>query len=229
MGFTTPDYSSSMPYSSSTRGTRDYCQKNLATGHIDLIISPVGHKIDVCAQNRGSVDPWVGGGNTGDPFGFQNRHGPTGGGGSNAGPLMRKRVTCNARATFTAVSADQAHADGALYSKYPNEPGVGGSIKGGKNGTVAVQMGFLGLSTPQLRTYGTQIFVTPSDQDTIAKYGGPTGPLSVSDYGDENIQNTKGLAFDIYRFPTTKDAFGFGTKKMGVSISFPASSGGFCP
>jgi hypothetical protein len=81
----------------------------------------------------------------------------------------------------------------------------------------------------ELRTYGTHIFVTPADQDVIKKFGGPTGPLSVSDYGDEKIQETKGFPFDIYRFPTTQDAFGFGIKTMGVTISFPAGSGGSCP
>jgi len=141
-------------------------------------------------------------------------------------PQSGQRITCTGLATFTAVGPNQAQGDGALYSQYPAQ--AGGSIKGGTFGTVAVQNGFLGLSTRQLRTYGTQIFITPGNQGLISKYGGPTGPLSVSDYGDANIQATSGLAFDIYRFPTRPDALGFGRRTMSVTISFPAASGGHC-
>jgi hypothetical protein len=105
-------------------------------------------------------------------------------------------------ASTTGVGGKQARANGALYSKYPAE--AGGSIKGGTFGTVAVQTGFLGLTTRQLRGFGTNIWITPGDQGAIAKFGGPTGPLSVSDYGDQNVQNSPGVAFDIYRFPTIK-------------------------
>lgn len=136
-------------------------------------------------------------------------------------------VTCSGTATFTAVGGNQAMGNGALYSQYPAQ--AGGSIRGGTFGTVAVQNGFLGLTTRQLRTYGTQIFVTPSNQGLISQYGGPTGPLSVSDYGDANIQATSGVAFDLYRFPTVAAGRQFGRQTMSATISFPAASGGSCP
>jgi hypothetical protein len=117
--------------------------------------------------------------------------------------------------------------NGALYSQYPQQ--AGGSIQGGTFGTVAVQQGFLGPTTRQLRMYGTQILVTPDNQASIAQYGGPTGPLSVSDYGDQNIQSTPGVAFDLYRFPSVDAARQFGRRVLPVTISFPADSGGICP
>jgi RHS repeat-associated protein len=136
-------------------------------------------------------------------------------------------ITCVGDATYRAVGGNQATADGALFSKYPEL--AGGSIKGGTFGTVAVQTGFLGLGTELLRMFGTQIFVTPDNQALISKYGGPTGPLSVSDYGDKNIQGTPGVAFDIYRFPTETAGNQFGRNVMGTTITFPAASGGTCP
>lgn len=137
------------------------------------------------------------------------------------------RTTCSGPATFTAVGGNQAEADGALYSQYPAQ--AGGSIQGGTFGTVAVQKGFLGLSTRALRTFGTQIFITPSNQGLISQYGGPTGPLSVSDYGDANIQATSGVAFDIYRFPTVSAGMQFGRQTMNTTISYPNNSGASCP
>ena len=136
-------------------------------------------------------------------------------------------TTCSGTATFTGVGGKQAMANGALYSKYPAI--AGGSIKGGVNGTVAVQDGFLGLSTRSLREYGTQISITPANQSLIKTYGGPLGPLSVSDYGDANIQATSGVAFDLYRFPTVKAGRAFGRRSMAATISFPNSSGASCP
>ena len=62
------------------------------------------------------------------------------------------RTTCSGPATFTAVGGNQAEGDGALFSKYPAL--AGGSIRGGTFGTVAVQDGFLGLTTRQLRMSG---------------------------------------------------------------------------
>jgi len=138
-----------------------------------------------------------------------------------------KIVTCTGTATFTAVGGNQATANGALYSQYPQLSG--GSIQGGTFGSVAVQNGFLGLSRRQLRMYGTQISVTPGNQALIAKLGGPTGPLSVSDIGDANVQVTPGVAFDIYRFPTIAAAKQFGRQVLGVTISFPSNSGASCP
>jgi RHS repeat-associated protein len=153
----------------------------------------------------------------------------------NAGPDFKglrlstdtPRVTCSFNATFTAVGPNQAHANGALYSAYPTQ--AGGSIKGGTFGTVAVQNGFLGLSTRQLRGYGTQIQIIPSNQNLISAFNGPLGPLTISDYGDANVQANHGPAFDIYRFPTNRDALGFGRRTMNVTVSFPAASGGRCP
>jgi hypothetical protein len=130
-------------------------------------------------------------------------------------------------ATYTGVGGNQAQADGALFSKYPQQ--TGGSIRGGTFGTVAVQEGFLGLTIRQLRMYGSQIFVTPANQELISQYGGPNGPLSVSDYGDANVQATSGVAFDLYRFPTVSAGMGFGRQVMGTTITFPTSSGGHCP
>lgn len=135
-------------------------------------------------------------------------------------------LTCNVSATFTAVGPGQATADGALFSKFPLE--AGGSIKGGVFGTVAVKKNFLGLSLRQLRTYGTRIFITPANQDLISTLRGPTGPLSVSDLGDANIQATPGYAFDIYRFPTLREAFKYGTKATQATITYPAELGKRC-
>ncbi len=135
-------------------------------------------------------------------------------------------TTCTGTATFTAVG-NQAHGNGALYSQYPAQ--AGGSIRGGTFGTVAVQKGFLGLNTRQLRTNGTQILVTPGNQALISQNGGPTGPLSVSDYGDSHIQATPGTAFDIYRFPSNAAARQFGRQVMPNSINFPNGIGGSCP
>jgi YD repeat-containing protein len=232
MGYTTPDYSSVTPYSSSRRGTLDYCRFNPVTGHFDLIRRNDGHNVDACGQiNRcgDASSPQCGFlQNPYDPFGIHDPRRGGGGGGSGVGPLKSKRVNCPpVQATFTAVGPGQALANGALYSDYPKE--VGGSIKGGTFGTVAVKDAFLGLSDSGLRTYGTQIFVTPGNQGLIARLGGPTGPLSVSDKGNTDIQNTPGVAFDIYRFPTMKGADEFGRKKMSATISFPAASGGSCP
>jgi hypothetical protein len=140
------------------------------------------------------------------------------------------RTTCTGSAIFSGVGGNQAKYtghSGALYSKFPAQ--AGGSIAGGAFGTVAVQIGFLGLSTSQLRGLGTQILITPSNQGLISQYGGPTGPLSVSDYGDKYIQARSGVAFDIYRFPTVKAGRKFGVQPMSTTISFPKSCGASCP
>jgi YD repeat-containing protein len=76
MGYTTPDYSSSTPYSSSRRGTRDYCVKNPITGHYDLVRADDGHPLDACAQDPKNGFEGFGGG---DPFGFGVKHPPGGG------------------------------------------------------------------------------------------------------------------------------------------------------
>jgi len=140
------------------------------------------------------------------------------------------RTTCTGSAIFSGVGGNQAKYtghSGALYSKYPAQ--AGGSIAGGAFGTVAVQDGFLGLSRSQMRGLGTQILITPSNQGLISQYGGPKGPLSVSDYGDANIQGRSGIAFDLYRFPTVKAGRQFGLRTMSTTISFPKSCGASCP
>ena len=135
--------------------------------------------------------------------------------------------TCKVTATLTAVGPNQAQGDGALYSNYPAQ--AGGSIQGGTMGTVAVQRGFLGLTTRQLRANGTQISITPDDDGLISQYGGPSGSLTVSDYGDANIQATQGVAFDVYRFATQSGALQFGRQTMTVTINAPDGIGATCP
>ena len=134
---------------------------------------------------------------------------------------------CSGKATYTAAGGRQASAPGALFSKYPSL--AGGSILGGTFGTVAVQEGFLGLTTRQLRTWGTRILIYPDGQALIGGLGGPTGILTVSDYGDANIQATPGVAFDLYRFPSVDLADQFGRKTLNTMIVFPTDSGGKCP
>jgi len=138
-----------------------------------------------------------------------------------------KTIFCSGPATTRGVVGNQATGDGALFSKYPQVSG--GSIRGGTFGTVAVQKGFLGLTTRQLRMYGTQIGVVFSDQARSALFGGPFGVLTVSDYGDPNIQVTPGVAFDIYRFPTEAAGNKYGLQHPTAIIFFRASTGGKCP
>ncbi len=142
-------------------------------------------------------------------------------------PAKNGTQTCSGTATFRGVGGNEAPDLGALFSFYPKASG--GSIRGGVNGTVAVKRNFLGLTTRQLRTWGTQIQVLPSIQGIIKQFSGPTGPLTVSDYGDTNIQATRGVAFDIYRFPTTADSDGFGKHTATTTVTFPLASGGTCP
>uniref|UniRef100_UPI0030B82336 RHS repeat-associated core domain-containing protein n=1 Tax=Dyella soli TaxID=522319 RepID=UPI0030B82336 len=130
-------------------------------------------------------------------------------------------------AVLRGVGGNQAKAQGALYSEYP--AAAGGSIRGGTFGTVAVQVGFLGLSRRQLRMYGEKIKITPSDQASITRLGGPGGALTVSDYGDKNLQAEPGLAFDVYRFPTTTAGGKFGVQTMSVTIEFPDDVPAKCP
>jgi hypothetical protein len=142
-------------------------------------------------------------------------------------PAKNGTQTCSGTATFRGVGGKEAPDLGALFPFYPKASG--GSIRGRVNGTVAVKRNFLGLTTRQLRTWGTQIQVLPSIQAIVKQFSGPTGPLSVSDYGDTNIQATKGVAFDIYRFPTTADSDGFGKHTATTTVTFPLASGGTCP
>ena len=82
---------------------------------------------------------------------------------------------CVGPSTTRGVGGDQATADGALFSLFPDISG--GSIQGGTFGTVAVQKEFLGLTTREFRIYGEQIFVSFSDQARSARFGGPVGSL----------------------------------------------------
>ncbi|HWG20705.1 MAG TPA: RHS repeat-associated core domain-containing protein, partial [Terracidiphilus sp.] len=137
-------------------------------------------------------------------------------------------TNCFGWATIRGVGGRQARAKGAFYSAYPKQ--AGGSIRGGTFGTVAVQEGFLGLSARQFRTYGTQISIRPAFSDASStQFGGPPGPWTVSDNGNADIQATKGVAFDLYRFPTVKLGNQFGKQIMPVIINFPNASGGHCP
>lgn len=58
-------------------------------------------------------------------------------------------------------------ANGALYSQYRAQ--AGGLFQVGTFGTVVVQKGFLDLSIRALRTFGTQIFITPGNQGFISQ------------------------------------------------------------
>jgi hypothetical protein len=131
---------------------------------------------------------------------------------------------CVVTATWTGVGPDQATGDGALYSRFDQY-----SIRGGTPGTVAVKKGFLGLSTKDLRQWGTQIYVMPADDGAIANNMGSPGLYTVSDYGDRSLQNDSGDRFDLYRFPTNRAALSFGRRTMTTTIVFPAASGGQCP
>ena len=133
-------------------------------------------------------------------------------------------TTCIGPATYTAVGPGQATGDGALYAKGGADP-----LRGGTPGTAAVQRGFLGLSTRQLRDHGRQIQITPDDDGAVAKTGGQGGTYTVSDYGDRNVQGTNGTAFDLYRWDTQKGALAFGRRRLPTTISFPADIGGRCP
>ena len=139
-------------------------------------------------------------------------------------PKRHYVVTCEGPATFSAVGPGQATADGALYSE--TNPY---SIRGGTDGTIAVQNGFLGLSKQQLRQYGDQIFVMPQDSDLAYRTGGPQGPYTVSDLGDKYIQNDPDVRFDIYRWNSLENAKRFGKKKFKARVAFPLESGAQCP
>lgn len=141
--------------------------------------------------------------------------------------LNGPQTTCFGTANTRAVGPNQAKGDGAFFSKYPAL--TGGSIRGGTFGTVAVQNGFLGFSTREFRMYGTMIHITFGNEAFSGSLGGPMGSLTVSDYGDKNIQNAPGVAFDIYRFPTDEAANQYGNKITSAMIAFPTITGGQCP
>jgi RHS repeat-associated protein len=162
------------------------------------------------------------------PYGYGS-----GGGGSISAPAinggmvslaLNRTTTCAGAATVSAVGTGphQAPYTGHTGSLYP-------PIAGGAMGTVAVQNNFLGIGRAGLRRYGTQIFVTFADGGAIAASGGPSGPYTVSDRGDINIQNDPSVRFDLYRWDSTYDALQFGIQHYTGTVTFPTASGGTCP
>jgi hypothetical protein len=136
-------------------------------------------------------------------------------------------TTCTGPATVSAVGPKQAPytgVTGALYSQYDQY-----SIPGGIPRTVAVQNGFLGLSRELLRQYGTQIYLSFSDNGAIANSGGPMEPYTISDLGDQNIQNSPTVRFDLYRWDIKDNAIRFGIQAYTGTVTFPTASGGSCP
>ncbi len=139
-------------------------------------------------------------------------------------PAKNGTQTCVGPALFSAVGPRQALGNGALFSK--SNPY---SIRGGTNATVALQSGFLGFTRAQLRQFGTQISISPQDAGAISKAGGPLGPYTVSDLGDQNIQNASGIRFDIYCWQSQTKALKFGVRQFNTQITIPIASGGSCP
>jgi hypothetical protein len=134
-------------------------------------------------------------------------------------------VTCVGRATFSAVGPHQAHGKGALYSRT-----AAYSIEGGTVGTVAVKHDLLGLTKPRLREYGAQILVFPEDSGVLTGTRGPTSvPYTVSDFGDQDVQDARGVRFDVYRWGSRERAYQFGIRTFTTRITFPVASGGRCP
>jgi hypothetical protein len=138
-----------------------------------------------------------------------------------------KNLNCQGNAQYSAVGPNQAQGDGALHSDNPNSA----SIDGGTQNTVAVKRGFLGLTRAQLRQYGTQIGITPSDNGMIAGSGGPSASsFSVSDLGDRNVQNAPGVRFDLYRFSSQAQALQFGLRRFNTNIKLNnAPKNAHCP
>jgi len=135
-------------------------------------------------------------------------------------PNLGRALLCDGRATFSAVGPlPQAAGDSAFA------PGVKPA-----NGTVAIAgASTFGFARKALRDgAAAAIKVYPIGLDDLLRQtGGPQPPYSVGDYGDKNIRNAPGTRFDIYRFPTIKQAKQFGKQNVPVMIRVPP--GGHCP
>lgn len=133
---------------------------------------------------------------------------------------LRRPLLCDGVATFSAVGPlPQAPGDSAFA------PGVKPA-----NGTVAIAgANTFGFGRKALRDgAASAIKISPIGlEDLLRKTGGPRPPYSVGDYGDKNVRNAPGTRFDIYRFPTIKQANQFGKRTVPVMIQVPA--GGRCP
>lgn len=135
-------------------------------------------------------------------------------------PSLARALLCDGQATFSAVGPlPQAAGDSAFA------PGVKPA-----NGTVAIAgantFGFPRKALREGAASAIKIYPIGLD-DLLLRIGGPQPPYSVSDYGDANIRNAPGARFDIYRFPTIKEARVFGKKIVPVMIRVPP--GGHCP
>lgn len=135
-------------------------------------------------------------------------------------PSLGRALLCDGLATFSAV--------GPL----PQAPGYSAFDPRTKpaNGTVAIAgANTFGFARKALRDgAASAIKIYPKGlADILRKTGGPIPPYSVGDYGDENIRDAPGTRFDIYRFPTLKQAREFGKRTVPVTISVPP--GGYCP
>lgn len=145
--------------------------------------------------------------------------GPTGIAPIPSGPSLG-RLLCDGLATFSAVGPlPQAAGDSAFA------PGTKPA-----NGTVAIAGAkTFGFARKALREgAASAIKIYPIGLDAVLrKTGGPLPPYTVGDYGDKNIRNAPGARFDIYRFPTIKQARQFGKQTVPVMIQVPP--GGHCP
>src|ERR1700761_7498290 len=62
----------------------------------------------------------------------------------------------------------------------------------------------------------------PDDGGRSAQYGGPGGPLSVSDYNNDSTQTGPDTHIDIYRFPTKRLGTNMGVRTLAQrSVSQP--------
>jgi len=133
-------------------------------------------------------------------------------------PLFATQRTCIGDAQFSGVGGNQAPGKGALGIVPPN-----GSVAAGSSR-------MFGLSRAQLRAQGANISVQPFGlSQTLFDNGGPQPPFSVSDIGDINIRNSATTRFDIYRFPTKRQANQFGKQTALTAIIIPGVTGATCP
>jgi len=126
--------------------------------------------------------------------------------------------TCVGTARFSAVGPNQATSGGAL-SSYGISP---------NNGTLAVNPEIFGLpyQTISQRVQSQKILASAAKSiQIVVKFNpnmvGPPTPFTVGDVGDINIRNSIIPRFDIYRFPTQKEALQFGIKDAQTTIVIP--------